>query len=768
MTSVGCEPAAGEQILADDVIHNFTIATDKPNTKKGGYQLKNGGDSAVGWVINHRLGELHTYTSKSPKSFTAEEKTAWREKMQAEKKCKDEQLAKVRREAAQQAQDIWAKASQTGDHHYLTRKQCSLNGARIHQGKLIIPIYKDGSMTSLQFISGDGDKMFLRGGEISGGWFPICTHTEPKDNIIVCEGFATGCSIRYATGFPVVLAFNAKNMIQVAKALKNKYPQSRIILAADNDEGKDINVGISCAQQAAAAIGGALVIAPDISGDWNDVHAAYGLEAVSLAFTKALTPTAPPDDAIPIDVYDEEIQKTLEQEWLDQAPPLEAYEEEARFTVALYAAGEKQESTTWRERLNYKVDGKLNNKSLNNAQLFIENDKVLGNLFCYDEFCHEKVLYRCPPWEKPDKFKPRTISDEDVTQLTLSLERMGIIQPFGNIARLLESTIRKNSRNPAREYFNGLKWDGIKRLDNWLIEYCGARFDDELYVQAVGRKWLTAAVARVFEPGCKFDHILIFEGKQNAGKSVMLRELATIHGRAYFNDTLKLSAFGNSDKIIMKLQGVVIIELQEMTSFDKMSEEEKKAILSTQSDIATLKYKNEAAVYPRQFVFAATRNPNEIGFLTDSTGGRRMWPVFTSDKIDIAKIKADKEQLWAEAVVAYQAGEELYLKDELYERAQIVQKDRALVHPWTPDLQDLVKGSFLDKIQDSDIWKKLEINDRTKRTRQTNSEISGIMTHLGFKRSRQRFGGEPEYCWVRVVPADKSQPETELDYDEAM
>ena len=754
---VGCSPAQGERVRADDKLHYFTIEGHKPNSKKGAYQLKISGDFAVGWVRNFRDGDTHSFTSKTDKKFTADERAAWKAKVDAERKIKDTELKQQREDASSKARKIWGTAEKEGYSSYLNRKKCALNGARFDNDIIVIPVYRDGKISTLQFIDQDGDKRFLYGGEMAGGYYPLATKSEDKSIIVICEGFATGSSIRQATDFPVIVAFNAGNLLAVAKDIKNRYPDTKIIMAADNDafteiKGKPFNVGVVKAQEASVSIGGALVIIPPIvnnkATDFNDVFCSQGAEAVKSIFDSVLNKQ--PEPIAPIETKDEV------PSYLDEVTPLEAYNEEARETVALYAAKDKVIRANWREELNYDKNGKLFPKSLNNALLIIENDKVLGHLFCYDEFSNEKRVYRCPPWEEVEHFKVRAVNDDDITMLTATLEKRGIMQPFGVIGKLLSTIIKKNSRNPAIEYFEGLKWDGIRRLDTWLRDYCGAAHDDVEYVSAVGRKWLVASVTRVFRPGTKFDHMLILESRQGAGKSLMLQELATIGGNAYFDDTIKVSDLG-LDRTVPKLQGCLIIELAEMTGLDRKDISELKQNITQTHDRVVLKYQNEPSLYPRQFVYAGTINPTDSGYLTDDTGNRRFWCVKIGDSVDMEAFKRDKEQLWAEAVQAFRSGEKLYLEGELEEKAKEAQRHRLYDHPWTPDIEEIAYGR--DCIYTEDIWKKLGIEDRTRRTRLASNDIAKIMRKLGFELKTKRFGGNPTRAWTRK----ENDMEIELD-----
>lgn len=755
-----CTPAEGENIIADDVRHYYRMAGDKIGSKKCGYQLKIDGNFAVGWISNYKLGETHTFVNKVNGThlpqLTPEQKHDLKLKIDKEKELKKQELIKIRQEAAAEARDIWNNSLKDGNHPYLEKKKCNLNGCRIYGNKLVIPIYIEGKLASIQTIDNEGDKFFLKGGEIAGGYYPIATKDENKDILIICEGFATADALRKSLNRPIIIAFNANNIIEVAKVIRAKYPRSKVVIGADNDAYTEIpkgtlkNIGVIKAQQAAASIGGCQVIIPDIlddkNTDWNDIFCARGEFYTSSQFDIALIEEVEPTKPVLVVNNDSDDIPS----YFDEIPPLEAYDEEEVKTVTLYTAGEKPEDPNWKEKLFYKEnqsgETKLVAKHLGNCRIFLEFDPTLSNLFCYDEFSHEKLLYRCPPWEDPKKFKIRTLSDEDITSLTLALERRGIIQPFNIVSRLLTSLIKENPRNPAKEYFNNLKWDGVKRLDNWLIDYCGATHDEETYVQAIGRKWLCAAVARVLHPGIKFDSMLILEGKQNAGKSLILRELATINGRAYFNDSIRISDI-NSDRNVMKLQGVIIIELAELSSFARMSDEEIKAIISSPENIATLKYQNEAKNFPRQFVLGGTTNSVNTGYLRDATGNRRFWCVRVADRLQIERLREDKEKIWAEAVEVYKAGEKLYLEGELYKKATEVQQERMGHHPWTEDIEGLIIGR--NKVSEKEIWEKLGITDRTKRTGRAAADISDIMMNLRFKKDKLRFGGHPERCWVR-------------------
>lgn len=174
-----------------------------------------------------------------------------------------------------------------------------------------------------------------------------------------------------------------------------------------------------------------------------------------------------------------------------------------------------------------------------------------------------------------------------------------------------------------------------------------------------------------------------------------------------------------------------------------MGVDEAKQVISTQYDRIIKKYQNEPTIMPRQFVLAGSINPLD-GYLDDPTGDRRYWPVMCT-KIDIPRLKEDREQLWAEAYAAWKAGEKLYLEGETYEKAVHAQSARKNIHPWQSDLEKLALNRHY--VYPHEIWEALVITDRTRRTRQAQDDISKIMAGLGFEYTRNTVAGKRESVW---------------------
>lgn len=210
--------------------------------------------------------------------------------------------------------------------------------------------------------------------------------------------------------------------------------------------------------------------------------------------------------------------------------------------------------------------------------------------------------------------------------------------------------------NPLRIHLLKFRWDGVKRIDTWLPDLIGTKNDE--YTCAVGRKWLISAVARGMTPGCQADHMLIFEGKQGIGKSQALRIL----GGPFYTEFSRAmtGASSNHKDMVAVITGKLIVEMSELATLRKADMESLKATLTTTTDDARLSYERDAKSYPRTCVFAGTTNEVGQSYIIDPSGARRFWPVIAGEvkPMNTALLKEVRDQLWAEAVVAYEGGED--------------------------------------------------------------------------------------------------------------
>jgi predicted P-loop ATPase len=322
--------------------------------------------------------------------------------------------------------------------------------------------------------------------------------------------------------------------------------------------------------------------------------------------------------------------------------------------------------------------------------------------------------------------------DDDYTRIVMELEREGLRPTPSKAMLAVESICHDRSFHPVRRYFNSLRWDGTARLNRWLAYYLGAEQDNPDYLAAIGRKWMIAGVARVFRPGCKFDHMLVLEGKTDIGKSRALRLLSTFSGVHYFNDSLTFDKIYDKDTIL-NIQGSLIIEFPEMSGLTKRDANEVKQWITIQEDRGRPPYGKAIITYPRQFILSGSTN--NYTYLTDPTGNKRFWPVMCGGKIDFAALESDREQLWAEAVAAYHAGERWWVSEddtELMELCREAQEQRLTRHPWTDIIMDWVENEGKKFVTTSEVLTKCLNKPSYQIKRSDDMEVADILKLNGW------------------------------------
>ena len=287
--AAGLEPP--DTIKADGKLHRFSS-----NGKRG--------DDA-GWYVLHfdhvpagafgcwRESISETWRANVGRSLTPEEESRLRQTINRIRRQQEEEKRARRQESASKADALWNGAEEARpDHPYLTRKGVKPHGIRQKGDTLIVPVRIGGRLSSLQFIAANGEKRFLTGGEIKGGYFLIGS-TEGAAALLVAEGYATAATLHEATGFPVAVAFNAGNLEPVAKMLRRQHPSLPLIVCADDDSRTRGNPGVTHATAAALAVGGKLAVPnfgdgrPEGVSDFNDLAALHGIEAVRQAIAAA-------------------------------------------------------------------------------------------------------------------------------------------------------------------------------------------------------------------------------------------------------------------------------------------------------------------------------------------------------------------------------------------------------------------------------------------------------------------------------------------------
>ena len=436
--------------------------------------------------------------------------------------------------------------------------------------------------------------------------------------------------------------------------------------------------------------------------------------------------------------------------------------------VKMLAAAEKMadaqtdftdgEDTDWMKKLQYEPRSTVLKNNLHNITLILQNDPLLQNIV-FNQQLDGMEIKGAVPWQHPSKYW----RDADDAQLISYVDSHYGTFSQRNYQIAVTKVSDDRSYHPIREYLDALpEWDKIPRVDTLLIDYLGA--EDNAYVRAVTRKTLCAAVRRVQEPGVKFDTMLVLNGPQGIGKSTLISRLAG----EWFSDSLNLG--DTKDKTAAeKLQGYWILEIGELAGLRKAEVETLRSFLSRQNDIYRAAFGRRATPHPRQCIFFGTTNA-ESGYLRDTTGNRRFWPVKTpggGSKHSWDITAEEIEQIWAEVLVYVKAGEKLHLAADIESLAKEEQREalesderEGLVRdfletllPENWDSMDLFeRRSFLSgvsnigakgtvrrtRVCNMEIWCELFGKDQGNLGRAESNTLAAMLTKLGWIRQEKK------------------------------
>jgi predicted P-loop ATPase len=318
------------------------------------------------------------------------------------------------------------------------------------------------------------------------------------------------------------------------------------------------------------------------------------------------------------------------------------------------------------------------------------------DILWFDEFHNQTMLRGTPPWSTTRIEAPW--SDYFDNLATLWMQHQGVFVGHDVVGRAVWTVAHERPFHPVRDYLASCRWDGKDRLDDWLITYLGMTATS--YIRAIGPRWMISGVARVLQPGCKADCMLVLEGPQGFLKSTALRVLAD----PWFAD--ELGEFGTKDAAL-QLAGVWIVELSEIDAYTRSDVAKAKSFMSRPTDRFRPPYGTHVIKQPRQTIFGGTCNHND--YLHDETGGRRFWPG-ACGKIDIDRLAADRDQLWAEARDRFDTGESWWLDTpELNTAAEVEQ-----AHRYQPDAWDPLISEYLDRPTET-YWDKYASREVTRK-----------------------------------------------------
>ena len=370
----------------------------------------------------------------------------------------------------------------------------------------------------------------------------------------------------------------------------------------------------------------------------------------------------------------------------------------------------------------------------------------------YDEFSGDECVENLPG------YGPR-FDDPATINLRLKIDSMFNFLPGRELFRDVTSNIaRRNRFHPVREYLASLAWDQQPRIERWLIDYAGA--PDTPYVRAVSRIVLVAACRRIRKPGSKYDEMLILESPQGTDKSSGLRALSA--NDDWFTDDLPLGS--DTRRFMESTVGKWIVEAGELKGMGRSDINALKACLSRQRDEARMAYGHKNTRVARQFVIIGTTNETD-GYLRDATGNRRFWPV-RIQRFDLPRLRADRDQLWAEAAEAERLGESIRLDPRLYADAAVEQEARLRGDDPLADVLYRALGNRTGKLRVSDAF--LICGIEAGKANQDQIERFGrAIRELGWERKRRRFDGALEYAYVKGSATER-EVELVVEYDPNM
>lgn len=384
---------------------------------------------------------------------------------------------------------------------------------------------------------------------------------------------------------------------------------------------------------------------------------------------------------------DAEVRKTIAQERLEDAKSI--FSDMPEFI--------QDQDVDWMEAL--EIDSKGGYLSTaNNINLIYKNDPVLKESFKFNSFDSRHYLMKSMPWRKVDE--PEPMRNVDYSGLRNYIECRYHISSSSKIDDGMIIEAERLRFHPIKDYLNALEWDGEQRVDKLLIDFFGA--PESEYSKAVIRKWMTAAVARVFNPGVKFDYVpVLVDPEQGSFKSTFVRIL----GKNWFSDSFS-TLEGNG--AYEQLTGAWIIEIGEMSAFKKSDIDKAKHFISKQVDQFRPAYGRTVEIFKRQCVFFG--NTNNVDFLRDPSGNRRFWPIDV-DREKIKKSVIDDlpkmvDDLWAEAVFLYRKGETMHLNEVETEQA----REQQSAHTERDERAGIIQN-YLEKLLPLK-WAKMDLMER--------------------------------------------------------
>ncbi len=362
--------------------------------------------------------------------------------------------------------------------------------------------------------------------------------------------------------------------------------------------------------------------------------------------------------------------------------------------------------------------------NLTNAVAIIEHDPYLKGTVWYDEFLDKTLTGK----------SAREWKDYDDVNLVLHIQReVGLMKMSRDIvSQAIIAIAYRDVRNCVKDWLGSLKWDGVERIEHFFEDNFGAAAN--AYTRAAARNFWLTMVARIYNPGCKVDNMIVLEGAQGLGKS---RALQVIGGEWF---TEQHESATNPKGFGEVLQGKLLIEIAEMDSFSRAEVTRVKAVISNPNDRFRGAYKRYAEDHMRTCVFVGTTNKDDWN--RDETGARRFWPIRCVGEVDVSAIAAQRDQLFAEAVERFKAGATWWEMpgDETREE----QRKRYDADAWGEPVQEFI--GLRSDVTVNEILTDCLKKDMGDTTRVDQMRVAGCLRALGWVGKSERRG----HCVLRV------------------
>lgn len=404
----------------------------------------------------------------------------------------------------------------------------------------------------------------------------------------------------------------------------------------------------------------------------------------------------------------------------------------------------------WRSLLKKNDEG-IPKAIIANAYLVLTHHPAWRGVLAYDEFSCNMVKLKAPPYSGGTTGLWST-ADASKTLIWLQMKEGIMLRSSAAADEAALTVARDHPYHAVRDWLERLPpWDGTERLPMLLEDAFGV--DRNPYTEHVGTGWLVAAVARVFQPGCKVDEMLVLEGGQGWGKSTCIREL---FGAAWYTE---MSERPDAKDFLIVMQGSWGVEIGEMQAFSKAEINQVKLIITRRNDKFRPPYERHASDHPRQCVFVGTTNGDQ--YLVDPTGGRRFLPVACREA-NVDYIRSARDQLWAEAMVKYRQGFEWWSYPQDMARAE--QDARFVTDSWEELVKRYLDGKAganaypndrhgpIEQIATTELLTNALGLDTARHGRPEQTRVGQIMMRLGWKKNRLPPDSTGYRAWVFMRP----------------